>query len=136
MIVGLTSGCFDLIHHGHLVYLQRCRDLCDKLIVGVDCDGLVWGNKGAGRPVIPQEERMALVSSLSCVDLVFLLEDIEELESVAKKFRVSKVFKHEGFAQLDCVWGVTEKAELVIVPDVPGLVSTSEIIRRIKARKL
>lgn len=48
-IVGVTSGCFDLLHFYHLRYLERCRALCDFLIVGVDSDILVHANKTSGR---------------------------------------------------------------------------------------
>ncbi|MCA9665747.1 MAG: adenylyltransferase/cytidyltransferase family protein [Myxococcales bacterium] len=135
MIVGLTSGCFDLVHYGHVLYLERCRKLCDKLIVGVDDDQMVAQWKGAERPIIPELERLEMINNLACVDSAFLLHELGDLARVVRQFRVDKVFKHQGFAKLDHVVGVDDTdAELVIVPDVPGLVSTSEIISRIRQR--
>ena len=132
-IIGLTSGCFDLIHYGHLHYLERCKRLCDYLIVGVDSDSLVKKIKGLDRPIINQSERRNLLMSLEATDRVFILEDIKELTEKCKRWNVSKVFKHEGYNKVDHIYGVDDtSAELVIVPDIPGLVSTTEIINRIR----
>lgn len=135
MDVGLTSGVFDLIHWGHLHYLERCRRLCDRLLVGVDSDAMVRAAKGPERPFIPELQRLALVSSLACVDAAFLLHELDDLHRIAVQFQVRKVFKHEGFRALDRVVGVDGTgAELVVVPDVPGLVSTTEIVARVRSR--
>lgn len=133
MVVGLTSGCFDLIHFGHVDYLARCKALCDRLIVGVDCDAMVRAAKGPMRPIIPELERLEMVRNLTPVDVAFLLTDLDDLDRMVRKFHVAKLFKHEGFENMAGVVGIgSGLAELVIVPDIPGLVSTSEIIRRIK----
>lgn len=135
MIVGLTSGCFDLIHYGHVRYLRRCKSLCDRLIVGIDSDEMVRAAKGDARPLIPELERWELVQSLGIVDTSFILRALADLDQIARAFQVKKVFKHQGFAHLDHVVGVHGTgAELVIVPDEPGLVSTSEIIARVRSR--
>ena len=132
MIIGLTSGCFDLIHFGHIQYLERCKKLCDYLIVGVDCDEMVVKAKGRGRPIIPELERFAMVNSLSPVDIAYPLKNLTVLHEISVQFHVNKVFKHEGFKDLENVVGVTDtNAELVIIPDVSGLVSTSEILNRV-----
>lgn len=135
MIVGLTSGCFDLIHYGYVIYLERCKALCDKLIVGIDCDNLVKKTKGDKRPIIPEQERLAMVNNLAPVNSAFIVKQLEDLHTMAIHFNVNKVFKHEGFKKIKWVVGVEgTSAELVIVPDVPGLVSTSEIIERVLVR--
>lgn len=133
MIVGLTSGCFDLLHYGHVDYLNRCRELCDRLVVGVDCDQMVRAAKGPDRPIIPELERLALVCHLRPVDHAFILHGLEDLTRMVRAHRVARMFKHAGFADMADVVGVGPgAADLVIVPDIPGLVSTSEIIRRIR----
>ena len=135
VIVGLTSGCFDLVHFGHVVYLERCKALCDKLVVGVDSDAMVAAAKGENRPIIPALERLELVNSLHPVDSAFILEKLGDLSEIARQFRVNRVFKHEGFRDLEHVVGVTDTdAELVIVPDVDGMVSTTAIIDRVRER--
>lgn len=137
LIVGLTTGCFDLIHYGHLHYLKRCKELCDHLYVGIDSDKLVKKTKGADRPIINEEERFGLIANLACVDSVFYLNEIEELSKKVPFYMVNKVFKHDGWRHYGKhIYGVDDTdAELVIVPDIPGLVSTTEIISRIRNGK-
>lgn len=67
--IGYTTGVFDLFHVGHLNIIMRARELCDFLIVGVSTDELVMKYKNK-LPVIPQEERMAIIQSLKYVDKV------------------------------------------------------------------
>jgi len=132
MIIGLTSGCFDLIHVGHIHYLQRCKNLCDRLIVGVDSDNLIRSSKGEGRPIIPEMERLELIRSLNCVDSAFIINELSDLEKISISFDVAKVFKHEGFKKVPHIIGVEgTRAELEIVPDIPGLRSTTSIIEKI-----
>lgn len=135
MIVGLTSGCWDLVHYSHLHYLQRCKKLCDKLLVGVDSDKMVRKDKGDKRPIIPENERFNLINSLEIVDATFILHQLEDLETISRSFLVNKVFKHEGFKDIDNVIGVANtQAELCIVPDIKDMVSTTAIIERIVER--
>jgi rfaE bifunctional protein nucleotidyltransferase chain/domain len=68
--VVLTNGVFDLLHVGHLRYLQAARALGDLLIVGVNSDASTRGNKGPARPLVSEDERAELLAGLSCVDLV------------------------------------------------------------------
>ena len=68
--VVFTNGVFDLIHPGHVRYLQHARSLGDALIVGVNADESVRRNKGEGRPVTPEHERAELLAALECVDAV------------------------------------------------------------------
>src|SRR2546430_14837975 len=63
-----TNGVFDLLHPGHLRYLQHARSLGDALIVGVNSDRSARSNKGERRPVTPEAERAEIVAALSCVD--------------------------------------------------------------------
>jgi len=135
MIVGLTSGCWDLFHYSHLHYLQRCKAECDKLLVGVDSDTMVRGAKGNKRPIIPEHERFNLINSLEIVDATFILHQLIDLETISKSFLVDKVFKHQGFKGIDNVIGVDNtQAKLVIVADIEDMVSTTAIIQRIVER--
>ena len=65
-----TNGCFDLLHRGHVEYLQQARALGDCLAVGLNDDRSVRALKGPGRPLMPQADRAALLAALSCVDYV------------------------------------------------------------------
>lgn len=69
-----TNGCFDLLHRGHVDYLQRARALGDFLFVGLNGDDSVRRLKGAGRPLMPEEDRVAVVAALRCVDAVVVFD--------------------------------------------------------------
>jgi D-beta-D-heptose 7-phosphate kinase/D-beta-D-heptose 1-phosphate adenosyltransferase len=65
-----TNGCFDILHAGHIVYLQHAAAQGDVLIVGMNDDASVTALKGPGRPVVPEEERALVLAALACVDYV------------------------------------------------------------------
>src|SRR5262249_22137283 len=74
-----TNGCFDLLHVGHVRYLREARARGDLLVVGVNSDQSVSRLKGAGRPLVPENERVELLAALECVDHVCLFtEDTPE----------------------------------------------------------
>ena len=73
--VVLTNGCFDILHVGHLRYLQDARALGDVLVVAINSDTSMRRIKDSGRPILPQEERVALVAALRCVDYVVVFDE-------------------------------------------------------------
>ena len=73
--VVFTNGVFDLLHPGHLRYLQQSRELGDALVVGVNSDRSVRAIKGPSRPVTPELERAEILAALSCVDVVVLFDE-------------------------------------------------------------
>ena len=73
--VVLANGCFDILHVGHLRYLQGARALGDVLVVAINSDGSMRQIKDSGRPILPQEERIQLVAALRCVDYVVLFDE-------------------------------------------------------------
>jgi D-beta-D-heptose 7-phosphate kinase/D-beta-D-heptose 1-phosphate adenosyltransferase len=75
--VGLTSGSFDLIHLGHVKYLARAKEHCDVLVVGVDSDAKIKRRKGEDRPMVPERERLELLTYQRPVDLVYLKDEDE-----------------------------------------------------------
>jgi len=79
--VALANGCFDLLHVGHVRYLEAARTEADVLVVGVNADDSVRRLKGPGRPVLPEQERALLVAALRCVDhvVVFAEDDVGAL---------------------------------------------------------
>jgi D-glycero-beta-D-manno-heptose 1-phosphate adenylyltransferase len=81
--VVFTNGVFDLLHVGHLRYLQQARALGDALIVGVNSDRSVHANKGAGRPITPEAERAEILSALACVDGVVVFDEDTPHEIIA-----------------------------------------------------
>lgn len=77
----LTNGCFDVLHVGHVRYLQGAKALGDLLIVGINSDQQVAVLKGAGRPIMGERERAEIVASLEAVDLVTIFDEptVEQL---------------------------------------------------------
>src|SRR6266705_2665361 len=71
-----TNGCFDLLHVGHICYLNAARALGDALIVGINGDQSVRELKGAGRPVNNQNDRAEIIAALKCVDLVTIFPEM------------------------------------------------------------
>jgi rfaE bifunctional protein nucleotidyltransferase chain/domain len=71
----LANGCFDIIHVGHVRYLEGARVLGDLLVVGINSDSQVRALKGAGRPAVPERERAEIVASLRAVDFVTIFTE-------------------------------------------------------------
>jgi len=73
--VVFTNGCFDILHRGHLQCLKKAKSFGDLLIVGLNSDSSVKKLKGKGRPIMPQEDRAEILSSLGMVDYVCIFEE-------------------------------------------------------------
>jgi rfaE bifunctional protein nucleotidyltransferase chain/domain len=71
----LANGAFDLLHVGHVRYLEAAKALGDVLVVAINSDASVRASKGPGRPVVPQAERAELVAALRCVDHVLIFDE-------------------------------------------------------------
>ena len=75
-VVVMTNGVFDLMHPGHVRYLEAARAEGDLLIVAVNSDRTVRENKGPARPILPEAERAELLAALACVDAVLIFDDL------------------------------------------------------------
>jgi rfaE bifunctional protein nucleotidyltransferase chain/domain len=82
--VVFTNGCFDIIHLGHVDYLERARDLGSKLVVGVNTDNSVSRFKGPGRPVQNEDSRARVLASFQFVDLVVPFNEDTPLELISE----------------------------------------------------
>ena len=80
MIIGYTTGVFDLFHIGHLNLLRRAKSMCDRLIVGVTTDELMFECKNK-KPIIPFEERCEIVQHLEYVDLAIPQASMNKLDA-------------------------------------------------------
>jgi rfaE bifunctional protein nucleotidyltransferase chain/domain len=78
-----TNGVFDLLHPGHVRYLQQARALGDALVVGVNSDRSVRAIKGPSRPIVPEDERAEVLAALACVDAVVVFDDETPHELIA-----------------------------------------------------
>lgn len=81
-IVVFTNGCFDVLHRGHVEYLEKASETGDILIVGLNSDQSTNRLKGKGRPLMPQEDRAHILASLQSVDYVSIFDEDTPLELI------------------------------------------------------
>lgn len=74
-----TNGCFDVLHVGHVRYLQAARKLGDMLIVAINSDPSVQALKGESRPLVPENERAEMLAALECVDYVTIFSELDPI---------------------------------------------------------
>ena len=79
-----TNGCFDLLHVGHVKYLQAARQLGDLLVLGLNSDDSIRRLKGSGRPLIGQDERAHILAALNCIDYVVIFDEDTPLELISQ----------------------------------------------------
>ncbi len=128
-----TNGCFDLLHAGHCHYLQKAKELGDILIVGLNSDSSIRRIKGAPRPIVPQDQRAFILSSLKAVDYVVIFEEdtpIRLIKAIKPHILVKGGdWKPENIPGRDFVESYGGK---VITVPFEHDTSTSKIIERIK----
>ncbi|HET6202202.1 MAG TPA: bifunctional heptose 7-phosphate kinase/heptose 1-phosphate adenyltransferase [Planctomycetota bacterium] len=131
-----TNGCFDLLHSGHLALLRAARRRGDVLVVGVNDDASVRRLKGAGRPINPLEERMAVLGGLAAVDAVVPFREGTP-ESLIRRLTPHVLVKGADWADRGVVGRAWVEAHggTVVLEDLKRGRSTSETIRRILARE-
>ncbi len=130
-----TNGCFDLLHIGHVRYLEKAKALGDVLVVGVNSDSSVRKLKGPNRPILPEKERAGILSGLGCVDYVTIFSEIDPLK-VITSLRPDVLVKGGDWAKEQIVGKeVVERlgGEVVILPFVKGA-SSSTLIQTILKR--
>jgi len=131
--VVFTNGVFDLLHVGHLRYLQQARALGDALIVGINSDRSVRAIKGSDRPVTPQDERAEILAALACVDAVVVFDEDTPHQLIAA-LQPDVLVKGADWGA-DAIVGrdVVEArgGRVVRVPLEPGY-STSALLERIR----
>ena len=136
MIIGYTTGVYDMFHIGHLNVIRKAKEQCDYLIVGVSTDELVQHDKNK-TPVIPYEERVAIVSALKYVDQVVPQKDKNKFDAW-KKYHFNKMFVGDDWKGTDA-WNRFEEqfapvgVEIVYLPHTDGISSTmlTEVIKKI-----
>ncbi len=135
-VIVFTNGVFDLLHPGHLRYLQHARALGDALIVGINSDRSAGTNKGAGRPITPEAERAEIVAALSCVDAVVVFDE-DTPQAIITALEPDVLVKGADWAA-DAIVGrdVVEArgGKVVRVPLAPGY-STTAIVQKIRSAR-
>jgi rfaE bifunctional protein nucleotidyltransferase chain/domain len=133
--VVFTNGCFDLIHPGHISYLQQARQLGDLLVVAINSDASVRRLKGDKRPILNQQERALILAALEMVDYVTFFEEDTPQQIIAAL--QPDILVKGGDWSLDQIVGRQEVeaagGQVLALPYVAG-VSTTDIVNRILSR--
>jgi rfaE bifunctional protein nucleotidyltransferase chain/domain len=133
--VVFTNGCFELLHPGHVRYLEEARSLGDALIVGVNTDASAARlNKGPGRPFTPEADRSRVLAALACVDRVVLFPEDTPLALITRL--APDILVKGGDYQLEEIVGrevVMARGGLVVaLPFIPDY-STTALLERIRS---
>ncbi|MDZ7370314.1 MAG: D-glycero-beta-D-manno-heptose 1-phosphate adenylyltransferase [candidate division KSB1 bacterium] len=129
-----TNGCFDILHAGHVLYLQAAKEQGDILVVGVNSDASVRRNKGPQRPINAERDRLIVLAALECVDYLLLFDDDSPVLLI-DQLRPD-IYVKGGDYTIDTVnqdeRRLVERygGKIVLIPGVPGL-STSAVIEKI-----
>jgi len=132
LVIGFTSGAFDLFHAGHADYLEKARAQCDRLIVGLNSDSSIQKYKGPGRPIISENFRLKTVAALAAVDYVFLFEERRNAQNI-EALKPHFYFKAGDYSASQLTSkDVVEKygGQVRLIP-VKENISTTDIIQRI-----
>ncbi len=128
-----TNGCFDVLHVGHVRYLQAARSLGDALLVAINSDGAVRELKGAGRPIMNEAERAEMLAALSAVSYVTIFNELSPRKLIAEL--LPDVLVKGGDYSLDEIHGRAEVeaagGRVLSLPFIEGA-STTGIIERIR----
>jgi D-beta-D-heptose 7-phosphate kinase/D-beta-D-heptose 1-phosphate adenosyltransferase len=132
-VVVFTNGCFDLLHVGHVRYLQKARKQGDCLVVAVNSDRSVEQIKGPGRPIIPDNQRAEVLATLGCVDWVTIFDELDPLVLI-KLLKPDVLVKGSDWPE-DKIIGTAEVKEgggkVVRIP-LEVQVSTSDILEKVR----
>jgi len=132
--VVFTNGCFDILHIGHIKILHAAAEEGDKLVVGLNSDASVKRLKGDCRPVMPEEDRAALLASIRCVDMVVIFEQDTPIELITA-FEPDVIVKGGDYTPETVVGNdivVRRGGKTVIIPLVDGM-STTHVIQCMKS---
>lgn len=129
MVVVFTNGCFDILHAGHVEYLEKSRSLGSKLIVGINSDESIRRLKGSNRPINNQYDRKRVLEGLRCVDEVIIFDEDSPYELI--KHLKPDILTKGGDYTPDKVRSRELVKELIIIPFKDGY-STTSLIDRIK----
>ena len=127
-----TNGCFDIIHAGHINYLNFARLQGDALVVGMNSDRSIKANKGPLRPFVPEAERALVLAALEMVDYIIIF-DTDEPKPIIEKIIPDILVKGEDWAHYVSGREAVEAngGKVVLAPLVAGL-STTNIVEKIK----
>jgi rfaE bifunctional protein nucleotidyltransferase chain/domain len=128
-----TNGCFDILHRGHVEYLEKARELGDLLVLGLNSDTSVKKLKGHPRPYVGQEDRAFILSRLEAVDIVCIFDEETPYELI-KKVKPDVLVKGGDYNADDIVGNdivINCGGQVISLPFIEGK-STSSLIEEIK----
>lgn len=131
--VVFTNGCFDLLHPGHVRCLAEARALGDLLVVAINSDSSVRGNKGPERPLVPQNDRAEVLAALSSVDYVTIFDEPTPRDLIARVLP-SVLVKGADWAPNEVVGREQVEAaggRVISIPLAPGY-STTRLLQKIR----
>ena len=136
-VIGYTTGVYDMFHIGHLNILKRAREQCDYLIVGVSTDELVRSYKHK-TPIIPYDERYAIVKSIKYVDMAVPQTSMDKIEAW-RELHFDVMFHGSDWQNSDMYKKIIEDlkqvgVEVVFLPHTSGVSSTllSEVLHKLQ----
>jgi len=135
----LTQGSYDIIHVGHARYLNEAKKHGNYLIVGLDSDKKVRKRKGSGRPVVPEDERLEMLTYLKSVDLVVLKKITDPKWNLIKTVKPDVLIATKETYNLKQLDQLKKYCKKIVVLDPMAVTSTSAKIRRVQigaAKKL
>ncbi|MBN1545155.1 MAG: D-glycero-beta-D-manno-heptose 1-phosphate adenylyltransferase [Syntrophaceae bacterium] len=131
--IAFTNGCFDILHVGHVRYLQEARKQGDVLILALNSDRSVRSIKGEKRPIVPEGERADVMAALTCIDYVTIFDEETPLALILL-IKPDVLIKGGDWAEENVVgreevqsWG----GSVAIIPEIKGA-STTNIIEKIR----
>jgi len=130
-----TNGCFDILHAGHVKYLEKAKSLGDLLVLGLNSDCSVRGIKGPSRPIVSEKDRAAVVAALAAVDYVIIFGDPTPLKLI-KALKPHVLVKGADWKVEDIVGADFVKSyggRVAAIPLVKGR-STTRLIQRMSGR--
>lgn len=134
-VVCFTNGCFDILHYGHLQFLEELKKHCDVLIVGLNSDYSVQCLKGKHRPIIPMYERRRLLKALECVDEVIIFDQktaCDVIRLVQPDYYAKSIeYQDSGIPEFTTATEVGAQIMLVKPEPYAEDIHTSDIIERI-----
>lgn len=129
-----TNGCYDILHAGHVMYLEKARRLGDFLFVGLNSDHSINSTKGPLRPIVQEDERATVISALSCVDYVIIFHEDTPINII--RALKPDIYAKGGDYTIDTI-DQTERrlvesygGEIALLPGVEGN-STTAVINKI-----
>ena len=128
-----TNGCFDILHVGHVTYLEKAKLLGDVLVVGLNSDRSVRMIKGNGRPINKERDRAKILASLAFIDYVTVFDE-ETPEELIKRLEPDILVKGGDWDMNDIVGGTFVRSiggRVVVIPFVNGC-STTSLLKKLK----